>query len=167
MSTPAGSIDTKNVNIRELHFDTLEQAMAEVDRVSAAERAGKLQQLGNWTAGQNFGHLAHWINVGFDGGGPTPPWLVRKLGPILLKKRVLYGKAWKGFRIPNAPEGTFGTEKLSLEEGERRVKAALTRLMNNTPDRPNPAFGKMTRDEWVKLHLRHFELHLGFLVPQN
>ncbi len=166
MATPAGLIETKHVNIRELHFKTLEEALAEVDRIAAAERSGTLQRLGNWTTGQVFGHIAYWINLGFDGGGPTPPWFIRLMGPMI-KKKILYGNLQKGFRLPGAPEGTYGTENLSLDEGEKRIKAAINRLMTDTPARPNPVFGKMTREEWVALHLRHHELHLGFLVPQS
>ncbi len=159
------TIDTKNVKTRELHFKTLEEALAEVERIAAAERAGTLQRLGNWTTGQVFGHLAYWINLAFDGGGPTPPWFLRLIGPMI-KKKILYGNLQRGFRLPGAPEGTYGTEQLSLDEGEKRIKAALHRLIKGTPELPNPVFGTMTRDEWLALHLRHHELHLGFLVPQ-
>jgi hypothetical protein len=30
---------------------------------------------------------------------------------------------------------------------------------------PNPVFGAMTPEDWKRLHLRHAELHLSFVVP--
>ena len=60
-------IDTKTASRRALHFNTIPDAIAEADRLAAADRAGKLKQLGNWTLGQNLGHLASWVDYSFMG----------------------------------------------------------------------------------------------------
>ncbi len=39
--------------------------------------------------------------------------------------------------------------------------------LNREPQRyPSPVFGKMTKEEWDQLHLRHAEMHLSFYVPE-
>lgn len=54
-------VDTKKVaGRRMLRFESLDQVIADVDRLVEAERAGRLTRLGNWTLGQTLGHLAAW-----------------------------------------------------------------------------------------------------------
>ena len=160
---PVGmAVDVKRVSLRPLSFSTVDQAMAEIERVAAAALAGKATCKGNWEVGQIFGHLAHWIQWGFDGSPVHPPWFVRLLGP-LMKRKVLNGKSPQGFRLPGAAEGTYGVEKLSVEEGLRRCREQFARLKAGAPAIPNEVFGRMTHEEWIKLHLRHAEGHLGYV----
>lgn len=156
-------VDTKRVPIRELRFQTIDDALAEIKRLAEAERAGRVERMGNWTTGQVFGHLAYWIDGSFDGGIKPPPWFIRMIGPML-KRGMLRGPMKQGFRLPGAPEGTHGTEVLSLDEGLSRVTRAFERLKAGAPQRRNPVFGWMTHAEWIALNLRHAELHLGFLT---
>lgn len=160
------AVNTKKVKVRRLSFTTLEQGLAEIERLAAAERAGKLTRLGNWETGQVFGHIAWWIDGGFDGVDIRTPWYIRLLLP-LMKKKMLNSAPMQGFRLPGAPEGTYGTERLSLDEGLQRVRKAIARLQAGTPTIPNEAFGRLTREEWIKLHLRHMEGHLGYLVAEG
>ena len=44
-------------------------------------------------------------------------------------------------------------------------RRAMQRLQTETRRMPHPAFGPLTADEWERLHCRHSELHLSFLVP--
>lgn len=158
-------VDTGKVkDRRNLEFETLEQALADARRCVQAENAGKLRRTGNWTTGQLLGHLAFWIDASFDGFEMKTTFLMRLLGPFM-KKIVLKRSSRAGFRLSNAPEGTYGVEVLSTEEGFRRYEAAIRRLLAKCPENPNPVFGKMTYDEWKTLHLRHAETHLSFLHP--
>jgi hypothetical protein len=159
-------IDLKKVSIRPLTFRTLDDALAEIERVAAADKAGKVNRLGNWEVGQILGHLAHWIQWSFDGSPIRPPWFLRLLGPMM-KNKILSGKPIQGMRLPGAPEGTYGTEKLSLDEGLRRCREQFARLKSGPPAIPNAVFGRMTHEEWIKLHLRHAEGHLGYLVAKD
>jgi hypothetical protein len=36
-----------------------------------------------------------------------------------------------------------------------------------SPTIGNPAFGKLTHEQWVQLNLRHAELHLRLQVPRD
>src|SRR5207244_91073 len=68
---PSGSltpVDTAKIaDRRVLRFDSLDQMLAEVDRLVDAERIGRLKRLGNWTLGQTLGHLATWMEFGYTG----------------------------------------------------------------------------------------------------
>lgn len=157
-------VDTKRTKDRRpIALASLDALRAEVQRVVAAERAGRVRRAGNWSVGKILGHLAFWQNAAFDGiPGPKPGFVFRLLGPVLLKRLFLRGMP-AGFRLPKVEAGTYGVDELSLEEGERRLVASMRRLEQDPiPDR-HPVLGRMTRDEWIALHLRHAELHLSFL----
>jgi hypothetical protein len=162
------AIDTGKVTERrKLRFQSLDELSAEIDRIVKADAAGRLRTTGNWTAGQVFGHLASWINYGWDGYPfPTPPWFVRFFLKFMRKKYLRDGMP-AGVKIPNADHGTYGTEKLTTVEGAERLRMAVRRLKDGEePLHHSPAFGPMSRDERIALNLRHAELHLSFLDPQ-
>lgn len=154
----------KAIEHRKLRFNAVEDALAEVERIVAAEQVGKLRRSGTWTTGQVFGHVAAWINYAYEGYPlGKPPWLIRVILKFKLKQYLRDGMP-TGVRIPRGPaEGTWGTEVLSTEEGARRLRDALRRLGREPAKFPSPAFGDMTEEQRVQLNLRHTELHLGFL----
>ena len=153
---------------RRLRFHSLDDLAAEIDRIVAADEAGRLRTSGNWTAGQTLGHLASWINYGWDGYPfPTPPWFVRVFLKFMRKKYLRDGMP-AGVKIPNADGGTYGTERLSTADGAERLRSAVHRLKSGEePRHHSPALGPMSREERIALNLRHSELHLSFLHPGN
>ncbi|MBL9031887.1 MAG: DUF1569 domain-containing protein [Phycisphaerae bacterium] len=159
------SVDTSKVQRRSLRFETIAQALAEADRIAAAERAGRLKRLGNWTPGQVFGHLATWVTFAFDGTPLTPPWIIKVILKMQ-KNRLLKRGLPAGAKIPDVPGGTLGTEPMSLDEGLARYKSAMQRIDREAPTKPHVIFGPLTHEEWKQLQLRHSELHLSFLVPE-
>jgi hypothetical protein len=150
---------------RKLRFESPADVLADVARIASAERAGRLRRTGNWAAGQAVGHLAAWINFGFDGYPVSaPPELAeraRARKPTALREGLLVG-----FRMPGIEGGTAATELMELSEAVPRYERAFARLVAGTPSHPHPFFGPLTNDEWMMLHLRHAELHLGFQHPQ-
>lgn len=157
------AIDTKYASRRALRFTSIDDLLAEVARIEAADGSGALQRSGNWTAGQNFGHLASWINYAYEGYPfQSPPWFVRFM-LRMMKGRYLRKGMPQGVRIPGAAEGTWGTEPLTTAEGAQRLRAALQRLRSEPARHPSPAFGPMSHEDRIALNLRHAELHLGFL----
>jgi len=150
---------------RRLRYATVDEVLADVDRIVAAEKAGTLRRTGNWTAGQVFGHLATWSDYAYEGYPFRPPWFIRW---ILRKKKAVYLRDGMpaGVRIPRVPNGTFGTEEMSTQEGAQRLRRALLRLKSGEPAKfDSPAWGKMPLDERIALNLRHAELHMSFLHP--
>ena len=159
-------VDTAVAERRPLRFDSPDQLLADVERLATAERAGTLRATGNWTLGQALGHLAAWVSYGYDGYPPMlrPPWIIKFLSR-LAKKKYLTKTLKPGFRIPGLPMGTVGDEPLPTADALARFNAAWSRLRNAPPAKPNLLFGPLSHDEWINLHLRHAELHLGFFHP--
>ncbi len=158
---------TKTRDRRKLRFSDVAELRAEIDRLLAADRTHTLVQLGNWTPGQIFGHLASWINYGYEGFpmGP-PPFFIRWILRRRVRKYLRTGMP-AGIHIPGTKEGTFGTEVLSIDEGRTRLTRALDRLeRGDIPQYDSPAFGPMSVNDRIQLNLRHAELHLGFLLPK-
>jgi hypothetical protein len=164
-ATPS-SVDTGKVaGRRTLRFESLDQVLAEVERLAEAERAGRLKHLGNWTLGQTLGHLATWAEYSYTGAPLKAPFFV-KWFLRLRKRKFLYGPMRAGVKIPGVAGGTLATESVPLDEALERMRRVLGRLKFEAPTAPNVIFGPLTHDEWVALQLRHAELHLGFLVPE-
>lgn len=159
-------VETKTVaDRRKLRFASIADIRRDLETLEAAHRAGTLRTSGNWTPGQNFAHLAAFMNYAYDGYPPqlsNPPFLI-KLILKFLKGRFLYKSVPAGIRIPGIKEGTVGADPVSVEEGLTRLRASLARLEAAPPDRANPIFGHLSHPEWINLHCRHCELHLSFL----
>jgi hypothetical protein len=148
-----------------LRFESIDQVMAEVERLAEAERAGRLRRLGNWTMGQTLGHLAAWVEYGYTGSPLKVPFFI-KWFLRLRKRKFLYGPMQPGMKIPRVEGGTLATDPVPLEEGLERFRRALERLKTTPPTAPSPGFGRLTHEESIALNLRHAELHLGFLIPE-
>ena len=161
----AATDTTQGRDQRKLRFSTLDELAAEIDRLVAAGQAGTLRRSGSWTAGQAFGHLAAWINFGYEGFPMRVPWFIRLILRVKAQRYLRDGMP-TGVRIPRVQNGTYGTEMLSTEEGAQRLRAALQRLRQEPAKYDSPAFGKMPEAQRQALHLRHAELHLGFLHPE-
>jgi hypothetical protein len=160
------TIDTARVEGRRiLRFNTIDDVLADVERLVEAERRGTLVRLGNWSLGQTLGHLATWVNFSFTGAPTRPPMWV-KLLLRMMKKKFLHGSMRSGVRIPGIEGGTLGTEPMSLDEGLQAYRGALERLRREVPQKPNVIFGPLAHDEWIALNLRHAELHLSFMRPK-
>ena len=158
-------IDTSKVKQRrKLQFVTIDDCLAELERLEEAEHQGRLKTLGNWTAGQNLSHLAAWIEYGWEGYPMSKPPL-----PVRLVMRFMLGKILKngmdaGVNIPGIEGGTLGAEQMETLAAADRFRAAMNRLKaGEGATHDSPAFGKMSHDKRVRLNLRHAELHLGFL----
>lgn len=160
------AVNTKAADARTLRFASLDELLAEVDRLIEADRAGTLRHTGNWTLGQTLGHLAGWMDYAFDGYPPRlrPPWFIKVL-LNMRRQKYLTASLPRGVRIPGLKGGTMAIDELSTDEGATRLRAAVARLMAECPSQPNPIFGPLTHEQWTQLNLRHGELHLGFQHP--
>src|SRR5688572_27288102 len=161
----APSIAAATSGRRTLRFDSIEQALADAQRLVEAEQAGSLRRTGNWTLGQALGHLAAWAGYCFDGYPIRTPrvigWILR-----LRRQRFLHGAMPAGVHIPGVKGGTVGTEALSTDEGYARFRRAFERLRDERPMDRHPFLGRMSHDDWIALNLRHAELHLSFFLAE-
>lgn len=158
------AVDTAKVTERrQLHFNSLDDIVADVERLAAAR---EIRALGNWSAGQVFGHLAKVMNKCIDGFDSRLAWPLRFLLRVLMKRKVLTKPMPPGFKLGKKAAAELIPEpRVSTEEGLASIRRALGRLKTETKRVPSPFLGPLTLDEWNQLHCRHCELHLSFLVP--
>lgn len=147
---------------RLLRFQSLDDVLREAEKLAAAESQGKLCYSGTWTLGQIFGHLATWIDYAFDGTPLKPPFIIKLMVKMMGKRKFIDQPMRAGVRIPKVEGGTLGIEPLSTAEGLARLRASIERLKREAPQSEQVFFGKLTHLEWIKLNLRHAELHLGY-----
>ena len=156
------SIDTKTVpGRRELTFASLDEVVADAEKLVASPNT---KMLGNWPLSQLLTHLATAVNGSIDGYSAKAPWLVRLIGP-LLKGRFLKNKMSPGFKLPKDVEVGFFPAVPSPQEALEELRAAVVRLKTEKMTTRHPVLGKLTHEEWTRLHLRHAELHLSFAIP--
>lgn len=161
------AIETGKVKDRRtLRFGTLDQALADAEKIAAADRAGSLRRLGNWTPGMVFSHVAAFASYPYDGYPPAlgkPPWIIRVI--LKMRKNTYINKGLPaGIRIPKVDGGTVGVDNVPTDEGLRRLRAAFERMKKTPPCTPNVIFGPLSHDEWMQLQCRHAELHFSFLA---
>lgn len=153
------TVNTAKVPRRELHFESLDAVVREAERLAAAER---IVTHGNWTLGQILHHLAQLMHMSIDGARFRAPWYVRLVGP-LLKRRILRGMP-AGFDLPPAAVRQLAADgDVEVPEAVDSLSAAVARLCEDPHRAPHPVLGRMSLEEWNELHLRHAELHLGFV----
>jgi hypothetical protein len=153
---------TKKPGRRPIRFETIDQALAEGRRIAQLEADGAASYAGNWTCGQILNHLGAWAEFAYTPSPLKVPWLL-KLFVKPLRSRLLNKGLPAGGRVPKVPGGTLETERVSAAEGLARFEKAFARLKTDPPTQPSPLFGTMTHDEYIKLHLRHAELHMSFV----
>src|SRR5262245_57975259 len=154
-------VATKSVSGRRtLHFDTLDDALADVNRLNE----GPVKALGNWSPGENLTHLALTMNRSVDGFRFKLSWPIRLLCKVM-KRRFLSGRMPAGFQLSKQGAADLDPSPTEWTEGVRQFRAAVERLKTEPQRAASPAFGVMTPEEWNQLHCRHAELHLSFLVP--
>lgn len=145
---------------RELHFDSLDDILADVELLAKSK---DIRTLGNWSSGQVLQHLAIVMNGSIDGISHQLPGPVKFLFRLFLKRRFLSKTMPAGFKLPERAAAIIPAPT-SLEEGLQSIRLAIQRLKIEADRSPNPVLGSLTREEWDELHCRHAELHLSFLV---
>jgi len=147
---------------RRLHFDTLDEI---VDDVRHLHESG-YEILGQWTLGQCCDHLVAAMLIGLDGTDIRVNPLVRMIG-WLLRKRIIESGFPAGVRIEGTPAATLLPQATEDDAGVAMLEACIQRAKAEPQRHPSPLLGKLTRDEWDRLSLRHAEHHLSFLVPTD
>lgn len=153
---------TKVRNRRQVHFERPRDILADAEALSRTP----IQQLGNMSLGQSCGHLATWMNLSIDGGIPmdVPRWL--KFLARLFRSYLLSRPLAPGYKLPESARKILIPEpELGVEEGLRRLAAAVARLETEEQRVPSPLLGQLSRADWDRLHCRHAELHMSLLRP--
>jgi hypothetical protein len=146
---------------------SVDDLLAEAERVAAAAAAGGVRPLGNWSPAQVLWHIARLMEFSFDGFSwryrRGPQWLTRPLR--FLAWRWMIRLAFRpGFRNP--PEAAaLEPPAVSLEEAAAALRRQVARLRRGERMTQESAVeGPYSHEQWVHIHLRHAELHLSFLA---
>ena len=146
---------------RELQFGSLDDIVSDVEKLVTSPGT---KTLGNWPLGQLITHLSSTIDSSIDGFSAKAPFIIRLIGPFL-KKGMLNRKMSPGIKLPKKAEADAFPNVTDPREAFTQLKSAVQRTQNEQMLAPHPAFGNMTNEEWVQLHLRHSEMHLSFAIP--
>ena len=157
-------VNTSSVSGRRtLSFATLDEFLADAEALAA----GRHRTLGNWTYGQILGHLASAMHNSMDGFPVLAPWLVRHLIAPFVKNSALTKPLKPGFKLPKNAAKYMPAATLKVEDTLADCRRAVERLGTEIPSAKHPFFGAMASEEWMALHLRHAELHMSFVVPDE
>lgn len=144
---------------RELRFSNLQEAKAEVERLSSAP----CRTTGTWSYFQILEHLAESIEDSYKlRPGRVIPAIDARATEILFKRLKRNGKLQPGAVNPALPQ--------TRQEGDE--KAAAARLLKAIQDfgaatelLPEPQLGRLNHEQYEFLHTIHCALHLSFVHP--
>jgi Protein of unknown function (DUF1569) len=162
------SVNTRRVkDRRKLRFENADDVFRDAEALADAERRGALRATGNWSLGQAIGHVATWARFPLEGYPqmPQPPWFIRLMIP-LFKGQFLNKGLPAGATLGNLPGGTLAIEPMETDRAISELREAFGRLEREAPAQPNPILGPLSHDGWMKLNLRHAELHYSFFHPR-
>ncbi len=161
------TINTKQVTDRRgVTLATLDDLAAEARRIAQAEGAGRAHPLGNWSPGQNLQHLARFMTCSMDGFGGDPPMWLKLFGRVL---RIAFGRTLflrpppPGMKLP--PDLPFVPDaEVTAAVAADELCAVIERVKAGAGFLPaSPVLGRLSREQWIELHLRHAEMHLSFV----
>jgi hypothetical protein len=162
---PKGIVETKTAPKRKLDFTCMNCLKADLDRMEQAHARGEIVTTGNWSAGQILSHCAKLMRFSFEGFPSRAPAIFRVIARALFKKKAVSGKPMpSGFQLPRGASYMLPEPEVSFEQGMTEMREQVARL--DAGDRfthPSPVLGPLTHEEWVKLHLAHCMMHLGFI----
>lgn len=165
-TAPAGGVKTAKVERREVVFGSLDEIVAEAERLVAAP---SVKLLGNWTLGQLLDHIALGMDASIDGTKGRAPWYMRAMMWFLrgkMLKGLETGGVPAGFSMPKDLEQDFKPgPDVTAELGLDHLKRSVERLKTEEKRSPHVAFGEITREQHDLVHRRHAAMHLGFVVP--
>lgn len=150
---------------RKLRFQSMSDILLEAETIV---RARHVEELGNWTPGQIFQHLAKSVQSSIrESKALLPLWrrlIARIAKPFLLRFGLPSGvqieRASKTAAKEFLPENVIADE-----EGLLQLQQAIAEVSQCEMHARHNLFGDMTPRDWEMMHCRHAELHLSFLVP--
>jgi hypothetical protein len=156
------AVDTTQVaDRRSVHYDSLDEFLADAERLSRIPT----KTVGNWTLAQIFDHLTRSMNTAVDGSAAVFPAPLRFFLRFV-RKRIASSPMKPGFHLPKKVDAVLMPGR-ELETGPalEKLRESVSRFCNAATFHPHLAFGKLSREEWTSLMLRHSELHMSFVVP--
>jgi len=163
MAEPATHKDGR----RKLTFNTLDDILGEARSFAGRELATR----GNWTAAENIDHVALGIEGSVHGFKPAKVGLPMKLVVRTIVKiapSMFLDKPFNpGIKLPpGALDALSPRAGVSLDDAMQRLEQAIADAKTQGMHDVSPIAGKLTDDQWRRLHCRHAELHFSMIDPQ-
>jgi hypothetical protein len=157
-------MSTASVSARRVvHYACLEEFQADAERLAGIEH----RTVGQWSYPQILDHLSRTIVASIDGFGFQAPWFARKLIAPFVKNSFLTKPMRAGFRLPARAASILPGNDLSLPAAIEKLHSALARFATEPQRAEHPFLGKLASQESTSLQLRHAELHMSFVVPEE
>jgi len=151
------------VERRSLKFDSLDEVLKDAELLVNAEQ---VVSAGTWNLAQTLMHLAIGMRMSMESGINTKRSLMLQIMGPIIKRRILKHGMKPGYKLPEKVARLLvPKENTKLTTAWDALQSQVERMKECQKFYPHPVFGDLTRDEWLKLTLRHAELHLSFLRP--
>jgi Protein of unknown function (DUF1569) len=150
---------------RAIRFASLDDVLGEARRLLADD--ARVVSLANMRPAQAVEHLARWVDASVDGVNLPPPPLLKFLAP-LLKPLFLSAGLPAGAKLPAEVQERFTPGRdTQAAPALAHLETAVARFRDAKALAPSLAFGRLSREEWERLHCRHAELHFSFQLPNQ
>ena len=160
MSVKTGSVKER----RTVRYESLDELLAEAEALTGTN----FKLSGNWTLGQILKHIALVLEASIDGGLAPVPVPIKIVAKLLMRNKFLNGSIPAGFKIPSSGRDKFEpSADVTTEDALEHLRRGVERCKSEDKRAPHPVFGDLTPDEWNRFNLRHAELHLSFVIPDQ
>lgn len=144
---------------RQVKLNSFEDLLAELEKI---EKARELKTSGVWSVYQLLEHMSENLYGSLHGFSRHQPKIVRMtIGKFVLRKILKSGVMRSGYPNPHTPK--------TREEGDilssiQKLRSIIEEFQNHRGNfAMHPIFDKLTKEQWMQLHLIHFSMHLSFL----
>jgi hypothetical protein len=146
---------------RELSFERLEQVMPEVDRLLD----GGYDRAGQWSLGQICQHLSRTFRSTIEPEPRGAPRVIRAtLGSWLFRHMVRTGRMKSG--VPG-PRGFMPDTAVEDRAGAEELRDMIPQFLERLPQTfDHPFFGRVSRDDFLRLQCVHCAHHLSYAIPR-
>lgn len=147
---------------RDVQYNSMDEFIDDAKRLAS----GEVRTEGNYTYGQILDHLTQVLKVVLGEIEPPRVPLPMRLVGRMMKWFVLNRPMAPGFKLPQAAQDVFwSTDDVDVDRALQEFVEAAHRFENATSLPKHPFFGKLTREEHLKLQLNHGALHMSFVRP--
>jgi uncharacterized protein DUF1569 len=152
---------------RAVNLHSMDEFVAEIERIANAYHSGGIRTTGNWTAAQVLEHLAKLIEFSYDGFPFRVSWPIRAVSHVakwLAWERFIKWSFQPGYLLPEYARALLSSPDAEFDPAAGRLRAALARIQSGESMlQPSPFEGRLTHEQFVYVHLRHAELHLSYI----
>ena len=156
-------IDTKTAPRRQVSYQTLDDLVADAERLSAAGAP----TTGNWSRGQIFEHVALIMDMTVDGFAFTLNPIVRFFAKTLFFKRFLKNGMPSGFKPSKSVQQKVVPDETDEQEALNHLRITVERLKQLDHYVDHAVFGKLDPDQARAINRRHAEMHMSFIADPS